>query len=267
MTTRSTIKRAGIATVLSFAAVMVPVTPASAADNIRGQEPFNTDTVLLNLCNGPTGEQLKLINVKTGEVRVGTSLQDIRGDWEQVRGWCSYPEYASWTWTGDETRVSDTIVNCSRGSTLRQDITSSGSTTSTTTNSVTVSLGVNWSVLKDVLSVQAGAEYSHSWSYAKEQGWSKTSSLTVSPRRVGWMVQRPEMRKVRSRPIFHVTSYTWNEGGFRNRSVDTWRGRGPRDIYSQGAYYDATANVTDSAGQPIGQIVARDRAVKSGDRC
>lgn len=267
MTTPSTITRVGIATVLSFAAVMVSVTPASAATDIRGQEPFNTDKVLMNLCNGDTGEQWHLLNIKTGEVRVQTSVHEIRGDWEAVRGWCSYPKSSSWTWTGGETRVSDTIVNCSSGSTLRQDITSSGSTTSTTTNSVTVSLGIDWKVLKDVLSIQAGAEYSRSWSYAKTQGWSKTSSLTVPPRRVGWMVQRPELRTVRSNPVFHVTSYLWNVGGLENKGSDTWRARGPRDITSRGAYYDATANVTDSAGKPIGQIVARDRAVNSSDRC
>ncbi|MFI2431448.1 hypothetical protein [Streptomyces sp. NPDC018693] len=268
MTTRSTMKRAGVATVLSFAAVMVSVTPASAATNIRGQEPFNTDKLLMTLCNGTTRSQEKLINVDTGEVRNLNNWNDIRGRWERVKGWCSYPKSSSWTWTGGETRVSDTIVNCSSGSTIQQGITSSGSTTSTTTHSVSGSVGVSWTAIKDVLTFQAGAEYSHSWSYAKTQGWSKTSNLTVPPRRVGWMVQRPEMRTVRSNPVFHVEAYTWNTLPFANwTTVDSWRGRGYRDIKSHGAYYDAKANVTDSNGVPKGQVVARDRAVNSGDRC
>ncbi|MER6158923.1 hypothetical protein ABT147_25760 [Streptomyces sp. NPDC001868] len=257
-----------MATVLSFATVMTAVSPASAATNIRGAEPFNTDKLLMSLCNGRTGTQEGLINVDTGELRSLNNWNDIRGRWERYRGWCSYPKASSWTWTGGEQRVSDTIVNCSSGSSLSQGITSSGSTTSTTSNSVTGSVGIQWTPLKDVLSVQAGGEYTRTWSYATTKGWSKTSTLTVPARRVGWMVQRPEMRTVRSNPVFHVEAYTWNTLPFANwTTVNSWRGRGYRDIKSHGAYYDAKANVTNNDGSPVGQIVARDRAVNSGDRC
>ncbi|WP_156727602.1 hypothetical protein [Streptomyces apocyni] len=254
---------------LSFAAVMVSGTSASAATNIRGAEPFNTDRLLMTLCNGNTGTQDKLINIDTGEVRNHNNWNDIRGKWERVRGHCSYPKASSWTWTGPERTVSDEeLVNCGTRSTLRQDITSSGSTTSTTSHSVSGSVGVNWTAIKDVLSFQAGAEYSHSWSYAKTRGWAKTSSLSVPPRAVGWMAQRPKMRTVRSNPVFHVESYTWNTLPFAKwTTVNSWRGRGYRDIKSHGAYYDAKANVTDSSGAPTGQIVARDRAVNSSDDC
>jgi hypothetical protein len=253
---------------LSLASVLAFVSPASAATNIRGAEPFNTDRLLMSLCNGRTGTQEGLINVQTGEIKPIRNWNDIRAPWERYRGRCSYPKSSSWTWTGAEQRVSDTIVNCSSGSSLRQDITSSGSTTSTTSHSVSGSVGIEWGIIKDVLSVQAGAEYTRTWSYATTKGWSKTSSLTVPPRKVGWMVQRPEMRTVRSNPVFHVEAYTWNTLPFADwTTVNSWRGRGYRDITSHGAYYDAKANVTNGDGSPIGQIVARDRNVNSGDRC
>ncbi|MFD5649835.1 hypothetical protein [Streptomyces sp. NPDC127039] len=261
-------KSAGVASVLGLATVAATVIPAGAATNVRGQEPFDTDRLLMTLCNGDTGMQEKLVNVDTGEVRSLTDWNDIRGRWERVKGHCSYPKASSWTWTGPEERVSDIIVNCSTRSDLRHDVTSSGSTTSTTTRSVSGSVGVDWTAIKDVLSFQAGAGYSHSWSYAKTTGWARTSSLTVPPRRVGWMVQRPEMRTVRSNPVFHVDAYTWNTLPFAKwQTVGSWRGRGYRDIKSHGAYYDAKANVTDGNGRPVQQIVARDRAVNSGDRC
>lgn len=268
MISRSLIKRAAIASALSLATVLTTVSPASAATDIRGAEPFNTDRLLMSLCNGSTGTQEGLVNVETGEIRRLTNWNDIRAPWERYRGRCSYPKSSSWTWTGGETRVSDTIVNCSSGSSLSQNITSSGSTTSTTTNSVSASVGIDWTAIKDVLSFQAGAEYSRSWSYAETKGWSKSSTLTVPPRRVGWMVMRPEMRTVRSNPVFHVEAYTWNTTPFASwTTVDSWRGRGYRDINSRGAYYDANGNVTDNNGVPVGQVVARDRAVTSGDRC
>lgn len=247
---------------------MATVSPASAATNIRGAEPFDADRLLMSLCNGRTDTQEGLINVQTGELRRLSDWNDIRAPWERYMGRCTYPKSSSWTWTGGEARVSDTIVNCSSGSTLSQNITSTGSTTSTTSNSVTGSVGIQWTPLKEVLSIQAGGEYTRSWSYATTKGWSKTSSLTVPPRRVGWMVQRPEMRTVRSNPVFHVEAYTWNTLPFANwATVNSWRGRGYRDINSQGAFYDAYANVTNGDGSPVGQIVARDRAVTSGDRC
>jgi len=118
-------------------------------------------------------------------------------------------------------------VNCSYASTLSQNVQANGTTTSTTTNTVNASFGIKWTPLKDVLELQAGAAYTRSWSYAKSSGWSKTTGLSVRPRRVGWIGLRPVMRTVRSNPVFHVDQYQWG-----STRVNSWRGRGYNEINS-----------------------------------
>lgn len=270
---RSIIKRSVIAGALSLASVLACVSPASAATDLRGKEPFNTDKLLMTICNGRTDwPTYWWINIETGEV-MEDGLRGYPGDsiphpWERFQGYCTYPKSSSWTWTGAEKQVSNTLVNCSSGSQLRQDLQLNGSTTSTTTHSVTGSVGIEWSIIEKVLSVEAGASYTRSWSYAKSSGWSTTTSITVPPKRVGWMAVRPVMRTVRSNPVFHVTRYTWGAPGSRKPvNSNSWRGRGYTDITSRGAYYDAIGNVLNADGTPNGQYVARDRAVKSSDRC
>ncbi|MBZ3900198.1 hypothetical protein [Streptomyces griseiscabiei] len=60
-------------------------------------------------------------------------------------------------------------------------------------------MGIEWTVIEKVLSVEAGAGYAHSWSYAKFSGWSTTTRITVPPKRVGRMAMRP-MLASRSTP-------------------------------------------------------------------
>jgi hypothetical protein len=156
-------------------------------------------------------------------------------------------------------------VNCAYGSTLSQTVQANGSTTSTTTNSVSGSIGVEWNIIEKVLSIEAGASYQRSWSYAKQSGWSVSTTIAVSPRRTGWLVLRPEMRTVRSNPIFHVDRYSWGKSGGGQENTTTWRGRSYNEISSRGAYYDAKGNVLNSQGKPSGKYVAYDRAVTSSD--
>lgn len=186
---------------------------------------------------------------------------------EMFQGWCLYPKSSRWTWPGSETRVSNTLVNCSSASTLNQTLQVSGSTTSTTTSSVKISVGIKWTALEKVLELSAGAEYSYSWSYAKSAGWATTTGITVPPKRVGRLAMRPVMRTVRSNPVFYVERYTWGNPDGSQTSVNSWRGRGYAQITSRGAYYDAAGDVLNSDGTPKGQYVARDRAVTSADRC
>ncbi|MEU1517556.1 hypothetical protein ABZ490_36330 [Streptomyces sp. NPDC005811] len=250
------------------------VSPANAAANIRGVEPFNTDKLLMSLCTGSTSQQYWLINVQTGELKKSNAfeashLNALSANWEAFEGSCSYPESSSWTWTGPETKVSNTLVNCSSGSQLSQNLQTNGSTTSTETNSVSGSFGFDWNAIKDVLHIQAGGAYEHTWSYAKAKGWSTTTGITVPPRRVGWLTLRPEMRTVRSNPRFTVSKYRWGASGGGLVTTTTWRGRDSsyKTILSTGAYYDAKANVINPDGTPKGQNVARDRAVASSDHC
>ncbi|MFM9457456.1 nSTAND1 domain-containing NTPase [Streptomyces europaeiscabiei] len=259
-----------IAAGLSLASVLTFVSSASAVTDIMRAESFDANRVMLTLCNGPTWDTYWLINVQTGELKRRSYDQwkfdhvysTLRHPWEMVRGYCSYPESASWTWTGAEQQTSDSLVNCSYRSTLSQNIQANGTTTSTTTNSVSVELGIDWTILEKVLSVSAGGSYSRSWSYAKASGWSVTTGITIPARRKGWLAKRPVMRTVRSNPVFHVKDYQWG----RTR-VNSWRGRGYNEIVSYGAYYDAVGNVLDSNGQPSGQIVARDQGVNSRADC
>ena len=264
-----TIKRTAVVGMLSLASVLAFVSPASAATNIRGAEPFDTDKLVMSLCNGKTGRTYWFINVQTGQLTKdttnGTPTNNLPYPIERFEGRCSYPKSSSWTWTGAEKRVSNVLVNCASGTQLSQNIQSNGTTTSTTTNSVTASFGIEWSIIPSVLSIEAGGSYTRSWSYAKAKGWSTTTGINVSPRRVGWMSLRPEMRTVRSNPVFHIESYSWGKPGGGQVNTTTWRGRNYRDIKSQGAYYDAIGNVLRSDNTPSGQYVARDRAVTSSD--
>ncbi|WP_143674300.1 hypothetical protein [Streptomyces caniscabiei] len=116
-----------------------------------------------------------------------------------------------------------------------------------------------------VLAIEAGGSYQRSWSYAKQSGWSISTTITVSPRRAGWLVLRPQMRTVRSNPVFHVERYSWGKPGGGQVNTTSWRGRGYNQINSRGAYYDAKANVLNSSGKPAGVYVAYDRAVTSSD--
>ncbi|MET8979015.1 hypothetical protein ABZX85_25690 [Streptomyces sp. NPDC004539] len=272
MKSRSSIKRAGIAGALGLASVLTCVSPASAATDIMRAEPFDANKLMLSICGGSTSRSYWLINVQTGELQKVTqtrwaqmfnvSSTTLRHPWEAFKGYCSYPESSSWTWNGPEKQISDTLVNCSSRSTMNQDIRGGGSTTSTTTNSVSVSVGIEWNVIEKVLSLQAGASYTRSWSYAKAKEWSRTTGISVPPRRKAWLSQRPVMRTVRSNPVFHVDEYRWGK-----TKVGSWRGRGYNEIVSYGAYYDAVGNVLNSDGTPSGQIVARDRGVNSAADC
>ncbi|WP_093775636.1 hypothetical protein [Streptomyces sp. yr375] len=257
---------------VSLASVLGLVSPASAATDLKGKDPFNTDKLLMSICTGSTARSYWFINVNTGMVakdvaRGFQSNPSMPHPTERFQGWCSYPQASSWTWTGSETKTSDTLINCSTGSQLAQAVQSTGTTTSTTVNSVGGSFGVDWSILPEVLSTQATFTYEHQWSYAKAKGWSKTTTLTVPARRVGWVTLRPLMRTVRVNPIFHVEKYTYGTTNGGTWTVNSWRGRGYKDIKSYGAFYDAKANVTDSNGNPLGQSIVRDRAVNSSDRC
>ncbi|WP_329223468.1 hypothetical protein OG352_38995 [Streptomyces sp. NBC_01485] len=261
---------------VSLASVLGLVSPAHADTNIRGTEGWNTDKMLMSLCNGRTDYSWYTINVDTGQVQWDYAKGGLRGGasenklWhpkERFEGWCTYPQASSWTWTGNETKVSDTLVNCSSGSQLSQAMQVNGTTTTTTSNSVGGQFGVEWNVIEKVLGLQAAVNYSHTWSYANAKGWSTTTTLTVPQRRVGWLTMRPEMRTVRSNPVFHIKKYTYENAQGIKINIKTYRGRGYADIKSQGAFYDAKANILDSNGKPKGQYVARDRAVNGSDHC
>ncbi|MEV6510127.1 hypothetical protein AB0M61_28940 [Streptomyces sp. NPDC051642] len=267
--TNAPIKRIATIGALALASMLSFVSPASAATDIRGTESWSTDKLLMSLCTGSTSKTYWWINVNTGQVSKDTTnglpAKSLQSGLERFEGSCYYPQSSTWTWTGSETGVTEPLVNCAYGSGLSQTVQANGSTTSTTTNSVSGSIGIDWTILEKVLSVQAGASYEHSWSYAKQSGWSVSTTIAVNPRRTGWLVLRPEMRTVRSNPVFHVDKYSWGKSGGGQENTTTWRGRSYNEISSRGAYYDAKANVLNSQGKPSGKYVAYDRAVNSSD--
>ena len=262
-------KRIAAVGALTLSSLLSFVSPASAATDIRGVEPFNTDKLLMSLCTGSTKTTYWWININTGQLSKDTTnglpAKNLQPGLERFQGSCYYPQASSWTWTSSDTRVTEPLVNCAYGSTLSQTVQANGSTTSTTTNSVTGSLGIEWTILEKVLSIEAGGSYQRSWSYAKQSGWSVSTTIAVNPRRTGWLVLRPEMRTVRSNPVFHVDKYSWGKSGGGQENTTTWRGRSYNEISSRGAYYDAKGSVLNSQGKPSGKYVAYDRAVNSSD--
>ncbi|MEU8866238.1 hypothetical protein [Streptomyces umbrinus] len=263
------VKRVAAVGALTLASMLSFVSPASAATDIRGTEPWNTDKLLMSLCTGSTKTTYWWINVNTGQVSKDTTnglpAKSLQPGLERFQGSCYYPKASGWTWTGSDTMVTEPLVNCAYGSGLGQSVWANGSTTSTTTNSVSGSIGIEWNIIEKVLSIEAGASYERSWSYAKQSGWSVSTSINVNPRRMGWLVLRPEMRTVRSKPVFHVDKYSWGKAGGGQENTTTWRGRSYNEISSRGAYYDAKGNVLNSQGRPAGKYVAYDRAVNSSD--
>ncbi|MGI5460874.1 hypothetical protein ACQEWB_48475 [Streptomyces sp. CA-249302] len=254
-----------------MASILTFVAPANAATDLRGKESFNTDKLLMSICNGSTDKQFFFINVDNGEVTRdmtnGATAVSLPHPVERFQGWCRYPQASSWTWTGTEQQVGNSLKNCGSDTSLRQDIQMNGSTTSTTTRSVEGSLGITWTAIEKVLAFDAGGSYSQSWSYSKTSGWATTISLSAAPKTVAWMALAPTMRTVRSNPVFVVDRYSWGRNGGGQINVSTWRDHGYKEIKSYGAYYDAVGNVTDGNGKPTGTYVARDRPVNSGDRC
>ncbi|MFE2427481.1 hypothetical protein ACFXJ5_12115 [Streptomyces sp. NPDC059373] len=259
---------AGLTSVVALAA------PASADTNIRGTESWNTDTLLMSLCTGNTGVHSWFFDTRTGAVRP----DKIRADWqthvvapaweEQFTGYCSYPQASSWTWTGPQTQISNLVMNCGYRVTQSESITKSVTKTSTTSNSVGGSVGVEWSIIPDVLSVEAAFNYEHTWSYSKAGTWTQSDSLNVPPRTKAQLNFAPLMRTVRSNPVFHVTRYMWETGGDNSGhwwDTNTWRGRGYKDITSYGAYYDAKANVINPDGSPVGATIALDHPASKSD--
>ncbi|MEU1276435.1 hypothetical protein [Streptomyces sp. NPDC005799] len=256
---------------MSLASVLAFLSPASAATNIRGAEKFDTDKLLMSLCTGSTKRTYWWFNVETGAVTVDKTLgypaSKLPYPIERFWGFCSYPESSSWTWPGSDVKIGNTLVNCAYGSTISQTTQVNGTTTSTTANSISGSVAIEWTPLAKVLSIEAGASYTHTWSYAKSKGWATTNGITVNPRRAGWLVQRPIMRTVRSNPVFHIDTYIWGNSNGKEVTSHTWRGRGYSDINSRGAYYDAVGNTLGDNGLPIGEVTGKDRAVNSNDHC
>ncbi|WP_019063386.1 hypothetical protein [Streptomyces prunicolor] len=268
---KATMVAIGLAASLTSAVALAA--PASAETNIRGTESWDTDKLLMTLCTGNTGLHNWFIDTRNGSVvrnNIDADQASLKTPAyvEQFTGYCSYPQSSSWTWAGPQTQISNQVMNCGYRVTQSESITKSITKTSTTTNSVGGSAGVEWNILKDVLSVQATASYEHTWSWSKASTWTQSDSLSVPPRTKAQLNFAPLMRTVRSNPIFHVTHYMWEIGGDYSGKwwvPNTWRGRGYKDIKSYGAYYDAKANVINPDGSPVGTTIALDHPASKAD--
>ncbi|WP_405728571.1 hypothetical protein OG607_26810 [Streptomyces sp. NBC_01537] len=276
----------------TLAAGVVATAPAASANpssgvNIRGKEPFNTDTFMSKMCGDMSGADKsfvfnintgQIVNTKTaygkapyyhlaaGESRYPTSTAPhgshwaLTNGWEMVSGNCEFPQSSTWTWYDKERRISnDSVTNCGGGGGGL-----SVNESYATTRGASVSIGVNTKLsykLTDQLSAEIGFSASYSWSWSKTHTLGRTVTVNPPRGRQGYIDARPLKRTVRINPVFHVQFYTWSDGQSEDgTTVHSWRGRGYDRIWSYGYYVDTYADVLNTDGTPAMDFVLRDKA-------
>ncbi|WP_329445784.1 hypothetical protein [Streptomyces canus] len=288
-----TIKRyatacAAVATAIAGVIASAPVADANPPSgvNIRGKEPFNTDTLMSKLCGDMSGADKSFVfNINTGQIvdsdkaygkapyyhiAAGAS-RSVHSDlpygehwaltngWEVVVGNCEFPQSSTWTWYDKERRISnDSVTNCGHGGGGL-----SVNESYATTRGASVSIGVNTKLsykLTDQLSAEIGFSASYSWSWSKTHTLGRTVTVNPLYGRQGYIDARPLKRTVRINPVFHVQYYNWSDGQSEvGTVVHSWRGRGYSRIWSYGYYVDTYADVLNGDGTPAMDYVVRDK--------
>ncbi|MGY1495062.1 hypothetical protein ACW4TU_00145 [Streptomyces sp. QTS52] len=257
---------------------LASATTASAANETDLNGKY--DNLLPNICqdgSNRSGQSLWYYNIVTRELHdrsyEGKSpVFDVIGgpraakaylnpNWREIRGHCYYPQSSSWTYEASETAWSEPASNCDSGGPLNYNVSQSYTTTTSTTKTVGGSLtGVG--KIGKMFEAGGGAEFEYSWSYGKSVGWSRTVGMSVPSGRTEWFGARPLKRVVRINPHFWLDSYRWNttKDGDGYHTTQNWGGWGYRAIVDYDYYYDGTANVLNSSGQPQFRFILHGRA-------
>ncbi|MGW1748336.1 hypothetical protein ACWCRD_22545 [Streptomyces sp. NPDC002092] len=290
----NTIKRyvTACAAVVTAVAGVVATAPTASANppsgiNIRGKEPFNTDTLLSKMCGDMSGADKSFVfNINTGEIVPSSTAYGkspyyhlaagdsrylnstaprgshwaLTNGWEAVTGNCEFPKSSTWTWYDKERQISnDSVTNCGSGGAGL-----SVNESYATTRGASVSIGVNTKLslkLLDQLSSEIGFSASYSWSWSKTHTLGRTVTVNPPHGRKGYINARPLKRTVRVNPVFHVQNYNWSDGQSEvGTVVHSWRGRGYDRIWSYGYWVDTYADVVNSDGTPAMDFVIRDKA-------
>lgn len=245
----------------------------NGAENIRGQEPWNTDEMMARVCgtDGRTGYQDWYVNIATGELRDRSSWREapvwhkddgkwtLQPGWERFEGHCEYPVSSSWTYRAGWRPISETRTNCTDSGyslELAREYATSRSYSHTVGGSTSAEASIgSW------FGVSAEANYSYSWAIESSVADTANDVIEIGPEKTAWIEASPTMRVVRVNPVFKVDSYTWNETGKRDDVVvvNSWRGRGYDRIYSYGNYIDGVADELKSDGQPLMTFRKKDR--------
>ncbi|QFQ98194.1 hypothetical protein F9278_20520 [Streptomyces phaeolivaceus] len=267
----------GVIAVPAAMAALVPA-PASTPFQLKGAETFDTDKLMAAICPGPTSDRPFqdvgnfFINLDTGEVSpdetngVGDPGKTPAGTppLARVAAHCEYPATSVKDSVGAATDASDLIINCGDSVQAGQEITHSLTTSSSVTHSVTVGVGFNLSIVKDVFSIGGGAELTTEWSFGEEVTKSKLDKIDVPPRTVGFLERLPALRTVTSTPVAVLENVTLiTPDGVTDQNG--WRDNGSTRITSSGFTMTATADVLDKNGVPAGAIRADDRPVTDED--
>jgi hypothetical protein len=269
---------------LTAAATIALAQPAQAgpggAVNIRGQETWNTDEMMSQVCgtDGDTGYQDWYVNVTTGEFRDASWWREAPvwhkddGKWtlqpgrERLEGHCEYPVASSWTHRDSWRPISETRTNCT-DSGYSLELTREYSTSTSYSHSVGGSTSVEASI-GDWFGTSVEASYEYSWAIEKSVGLSDNDVIEIGFQKTAWIEAAPTKRVVRVNPVFKVESYTWNPTGKRADVVvaDSWRGRGYDRVYSYGNYIDGVADELKNDGTPKMTFRKKDRPA-TGDEC
>lgn len=250
---------------------------ASAATNIDGGQPFNTQVMMSNICKSDDrGTHTWYLNVWTGEVKdeswthkapvwgwngsVNFPKRWLNSGWDAIKGHCEYPQSSAWTRYGAEKRITDYAENCSSGG-FAYTLHESYATTTTTTKTISGSAGVEIGPLKKIFSVEFGAEFSYSWAYADTRTIGKDVRIDVAAKRTAWIAAKPHQRVVRVNPVLKIDKYWWMPDQDTVVNKTTFRGAAGQDRITSGKYYvDGVSDILKSDGTPDLTYVARDKA-------
>jgi hypothetical protein len=272
---------------LAFSGLTLASAPTASATGNGNETDLNGkwDNLLPNICqdgSNRSGQSLWYYNIATHELHDRSyegkyPVFDVIGgpraakaylnpNWRELRGHCYYPESSSWTYEASETAWSEPASNCDSGGPLNYNVSQSYTTTTTTTKTVGGSVSGSRAIGK-LFDLSLGAEFEYSWAYGKSVGWSRTVGMSVPPGRTEWFGARPLKRVVRINPHFWLDSYRWNtvKDGNGYHTSQNWGGWGYRALVDKDYYYDGTANVTNSSGQPQFHFLLHGRANKWSD--
>ncbi|MGW0823655.1 hypothetical protein [Streptomyces sp. NPDC002845] len=275
---------AAVTALLSAVASLALAQPAHAgpggAVNIRGEEPWDTDEMMAQVCgaDGDTGYQDWYVNINTGELRDHSSWRKepvwhkddgkwtLQPGWERFEGRCEYPVASSWTFQDAWRPISEPRSNCTDSGGYGLELGREYSTSTSYSHSVGGSTSVEASI-GDWFGTSVEASYEYSWAIEESVSVSNTDVIDISPQKTAWIEAAPTKRVVRVNPVFKVESYTWNLTGKYDDmvDVDSWRGRGYNRIYSYGNYIDGVADELKKDGTPKMTFRMKDRP--AGNEC
>jgi hypothetical protein len=254
-------------------AALVPVPPSPIID-LSTTKSFDTGAMMAKLCPAPRqvdffrDETFWFYDRNTGslteDTTKGVRAEAIDSEIDRFKGHCEFPVTAVKDDVGPAQTVSRPLVNCGEKVTLSESVTQSVGTSSTYTTSVSIGVGFDVKVIKDVLGLSGNASVTQSWSFGSDKTITRNVGITVPPRTKGSFERVPVIRTVISQPIFVVEFYSRvNRDG--DNDLNGFEDTGTPRITSPAFQTRSAADALDADGFPSGTIRSKDQPVTPAD--